>query len=194
MLGNNRLDAQCIDGVKRLAHIRGKMRKKVWVNAGDVVLVGLRDYQDGKADVILKYSAEEARALKSYGELPESLRINEATEALGGGEVGEKGFFFFFFRQRKKNSRFSNFFSLNTHQQRRRPAPATTSSTSRTWRTSREQRGERERERERVGGPFCFPFFCSARERERKEREPAFFSCFLYSPFLVKSNQIKIQQ
>lgn len=84
MLGNNRLDAQCIDGVKRLAHIRGKMRKKVWVNAGDVVLVGLRDYQDGKADVILKYSAEEARALKSYGELPESLRINEATEALGG--------------------------------------------------------------------------------------------------------------
>lgn len=35
MLGNNRLDAQCIDGVKRLAHIRGKMRKKVclfWVN------------------------------------------------------------------------------------------------------------------------------------------------------------------
>ena len=96
MLGNNRLDAQCIDGVKRLAHIRGKMRKKVWVNAGDVVLVGLRDYQDGKADVILKYSAEEARALKSYGELPESLRINEATEALGGGEVGEKGFFFFF--------------------------------------------------------------------------------------------------
>jgi translation initiation factor 1A len=84
MLGNNRLDAQCIDGVKRLAHIRGKMRKKVWVNAGDVVLVGLRDYQDGKADVILKYSAEEARALKAYGELPESLRINEATEALGG--------------------------------------------------------------------------------------------------------------
>lgn len=91
MLGNNRLDAQCIDGVKRLAHIRGKMRKKVWVNAGDVVLVGLRDYQDGKADVILKYSAEEARALKAYGELPESLRINEATEALGGKE-----FFFSF--------------------------------------------------------------------------------------------------
>ena len=93
MLGNNRLDAQCIDGVKRLAHIRGKMRKKVWVNAGDVVLVGLRDYQDGKADVILKYSAEEARALKAYGELPESLRINEATEALGGKRGGRRVFF-----------------------------------------------------------------------------------------------------
>lgn len=54
MLGNGRLEAHCMDGVKRLCHIRGKMRKKVWVNAGDVVLVGLRDYQDEKADVILK--------------------------------------------------------------------------------------------------------------------------------------------
>lgn len=54
MLGNGRLEAHCMDGVKRLCHIRGKMRKKVWVNAGDIVLVGLRDYQDEKADVILK--------------------------------------------------------------------------------------------------------------------------------------------
>lgn len=29
MLGNGRLEAQCFDGEKRLAHIRGKLRKKV---------------------------------------------------------------------------------------------------------------------------------------------------------------------
>jgi initiation factor 1A len=75
MLGNGRLEAQCIDGVKRLCHIRGKMRKKVWVNAGDVVLVGLREFQDAKADVILKYQADEARSLKAYGELPESSAL-----------------------------------------------------------------------------------------------------------------------
>lgn len=34
-----------MDGVKRLCHIRGKMRKKVWVNVGDIVLLGLREYQ-----------------------------------------------------------------------------------------------------------------------------------------------------
>ena len=78
MLGNGRLEAQCIDGVKRLCHIRGKMRKKVWVNTGDIILVGLRDYQDEKADVILKYMADEARSLKSYGELPDNIRVNEA--------------------------------------------------------------------------------------------------------------------
>ena len=74
MLGNGRLEAVCFDGVKRLCHIRGKLRKKVWINQSDIILVGLRDYQDAKADVILKYSADEARNLKSYGEFPESIR------------------------------------------------------------------------------------------------------------------------
>jgi hypothetical protein len=32
MLGNGRLEALCIDNIKRMCHIRGKMRKKVWVN------------------------------------------------------------------------------------------------------------------------------------------------------------------
>ncbi|XP_071955767.1 eukaryotic translation initiation factor 1A, X-chromosomal-like [Antedon mediterranea] len=77
MLGNGRLEAMCIDGVKRLCHIRGKLRKKVWINQADIILVGLRDYQDAKADVILKYTPEEARNLKTYGELPDTFKINE---------------------------------------------------------------------------------------------------------------------
>ncbi len=77
MLGNGRLEALCFDGEKRLAHIRGKLRKKVWINQGDIILLSLRDYQDEKGDVILKYSADEARSLKAYGELPETAKINE---------------------------------------------------------------------------------------------------------------------
>jgi translation initiation factor 1A len=86
MLGNGRLEAYCMDGVKRLCHIRGKMRKKVWVNTGDIVLVGLREYQDEKADVILKYMADEARSLKQYGELPENIRVND-TDALVDDDI-----------------------------------------------------------------------------------------------------------
>ncbi|WZZ71049.1 hypothetical protein YC2023_082419 [Brassica napus] len=77
MLGNGRCECMCIDGNKRLCHIRGKMHKKVWIAAGDIILVGLRDYQDDKADVILKYMSDEARLLKAYGELPENTRLNE---------------------------------------------------------------------------------------------------------------------
>jgi translation initiation factor 1A len=40
-------------------------------------LLALREYQDEKADIILKYTSDEARLLKSYGELPDNLNINE---------------------------------------------------------------------------------------------------------------------
>ncbi|KAJ1977066.1 Translation initiation factor 1A [Dimargaris verticillata] len=83
MLGNGYVEAQCFDGTKRLAHIRGKMRKKVWINQGDIILLSLRDYQDNKADIILKYNNEEARNLKAYGELPDTAKLNE-TETFGG--------------------------------------------------------------------------------------------------------------
>ncbi|KAJ3018134.1 UNVERIFIED_CONTAM: Translation initiation factor 1A [Siphonaria sp. JEL0065] len=83
MLGNGWIEAQCMDGEKRLGHIRGAFRKKVWIAAGDLVLLSLRDYQDSKADIILKYTADEARLLKSYGELPDSLKVNE-------NDVGEE--------------------------------------------------------------------------------------------------------
>merc|ERR1712137_1040337 len=80
MLGNGRLEAACFDGPTRLCHIRGKLRKKVWINQGDIILLSLRDYQDEKGDVIMKYSADEARSLKAYGELPENAKINEREE------------------------------------------------------------------------------------------------------------------
>ena len=94
MLGNGRLEAQCFDGEKRLAHIRGKLRKKVWINQGDIILISLRDFQDAKADVILKYTADEARNLKAYGELPENAKINETDTYPADGEEGEVSFDF----------------------------------------------------------------------------------------------------
>lgn len=86
MLGNGRLEAYCFDGMNRLCHIRGKLRKKVWINQGDIVLIGLRDYQDSKADVILRYNPEEARNLKTYGELPETAKLNDLTTFNAGEE------------------------------------------------------------------------------------------------------------
>lgn len=41
------------------------------------MLLGLRDYQEDKVDIIHKYNADEARNLKAFGELPETAKINE---------------------------------------------------------------------------------------------------------------------
>lgn len=45
---------------------------QVWIGVGDIVLIGLRDFQDDKADIIMKYTTDEARQLKAYGEIPEN--------------------------------------------------------------------------------------------------------------------------
>jgi len=88
ILGNGHLEAFCFDntgGKKRLCHIRGKLRKKQWINQGDVILVGLRDYQDDKADVIMKYLADEARELKRMREIPENINITDTQNTNGDG-------------------------------------------------------------------------------------------------------------
>ena len=50
--------------------------------------------QDQKADIILKYDGDEARSLKAYNELPETVQINAGTEALDGEEFGDDNFDF----------------------------------------------------------------------------------------------------
>ena len=77
LLGDSRLEIQCTDGVKRMGHIRGTMRKKIWIAMGDVVLVARREYEDDKCDIILKYTEEEVRKLKQLEEIPESIKLPE---------------------------------------------------------------------------------------------------------------------
>lgn len=84
ILGNGRVKAWCFDGQERLAVIRGKMRKKIWINTNDIVLIGLRDFQDGKADVIQKYNPDEARRLKAQGHIPDNINIED-----GGTKDGD---------------------------------------------------------------------------------------------------------
>lgn len=73
--GNCRLEVLCFDGVQRLAHIRGKIQKRVWIGKDDVILVGLRDYQDTKCDVIHRYTLQEVQLLKHIGEVPARIHL-----------------------------------------------------------------------------------------------------------------------
>jgi len=86
MLGNGRLRAMCFDGKVRLGTIRGKMRRRVYIFANDIILVGLRDFQDEKCDVIWKYYPEEAKTLKAMGEIPEHTQIDDKNKDPAEGE------------------------------------------------------------------------------------------------------------
>lgn len=73
ILGGCHFECLCADAVTRLGHIRGKMRKRTWIGTGDIVLCGLRDYEDGKVDIFHKYDAGEIQLLKSMHQLPSCL-------------------------------------------------------------------------------------------------------------------------
>jgi translation initiation factor 1A len=80
MLGNGHCECKCFDDVVRLGNIRGKLRKRVWISVGDVVLCGLRDFQDEKVDIIHKYTPEEVHNLKTMGEIPNDEQEEEKQE------------------------------------------------------------------------------------------------------------------
>lgn len=73
MLGNGRVSCKVFleTGEKTLmCIIPGKFRKRLWINMEDLVLVGIRGYQDDKLDILYKYSAVEAKRLVKLGEVP----------------------------------------------------------------------------------------------------------------------------
>ena len=79
-VGNGFMDVLCFTdngNILRRAHIRGSMRKKIWMATGDIVLVSTRGFQDNTCDIILKYTSDQARTLRARQQLPENIDINK---------------------------------------------------------------------------------------------------------------------
>jgi translation initiation factor 1A len=76
--GSGRFRVWCFDGTERMGIICGQMRKRVWVNQSDIVLVSLwSDIQDDKCTIIHKYDTDEAYKLKDMGAFPIGITIEE---------------------------------------------------------------------------------------------------------------------
>ena len=87
MLGDRRIQANVYNPEtklweEKLIHVRGKFRKRVWINVGDYVLVSTREFETGGSgseddadeklqfggDVIHKYEPQEIKKLVKMGE------------------------------------------------------------------------------------------------------------------------------
>ena len=77
LLGSGRMEISCFDGKIRLCKIRGKFKRRVWSNVGDIVLISIREFEEEKGDIIHVYYADEARILKQMGEIPSTANIVE---------------------------------------------------------------------------------------------------------------------
>jgi len=70
-----------------LCKIRGAIHRRMWIVLGDLVLFSTRDYEEEKGDIILKYSDDEARRLKQFGEVDDiSLTGPSESDDIGGIE------------------------------------------------------------------------------------------------------------
>jgi len=70
LLGFDRVLVKCQDGHERLCRIRGKMKRRVWIREGDVVLVSPWDFQsDRRGDIIWRYTRSQAEWLRKKGYL-----------------------------------------------------------------------------------------------------------------------------
>jgi translation initiation factor 1A len=68
MLGFDRILVRCQDGKERLCRIRGKMKRRVWIREGDIVLVSPWDFQtDTRGDLIWRYTRAQAETLRRKG-------------------------------------------------------------------------------------------------------------------------------
>jgi translation initiation factor 1A len=71
--GGRRFGVLVADGETQLGTLRGAIRPGQRVTMGDVVLYSERDYQPGKLDILLRYTPEEVRSLRGYGEIPDAV-------------------------------------------------------------------------------------------------------------------------
>ena len=68
LLGYDRVLVKCQDGHERLCRIRGKMKRRVWIREGDIVLVSPWDFQtDKRGDLIWRYTKAQAEMLRNKG-------------------------------------------------------------------------------------------------------------------------------
>ena len=65
--GGDQIRIACDDGKERMCRIPGKLKKRVWIRQGDVVIIKLWDFQPIKADIVWRYLGMQVERLDRQG-------------------------------------------------------------------------------------------------------------------------------
>src|SRR6184192_1968385 len=74
LLGASRIRVMCQDGKSRLGRIPGKLKKRMWIREGDLV-VKVWQFQDEKRDIKHRYTKTESTYMSRRGLIPKSINI-----------------------------------------------------------------------------------------------------------------------
>ncbi len=77
-LGGSRMRVRCLDGKTRICRIPGRMKRKLWVREGDVLIVEPWEFSgDEKGDIVYKYSPTQISFLERKGYLKKMDEFQE---------------------------------------------------------------------------------------------------------------------
>lgn len=62
--GGNKMKVSCTDGKIRNCRVPGRLKRKLWLRPGDVVIVQPWELDDTKGDVLFKYPSNQVEWLK----------------------------------------------------------------------------------------------------------------------------------
>ena len=75
LLGASRIRVMCADGKHRMGRIPGKIKKRMWIREGDLVIVQPWEFQDEKANILYRYTKTQAMYLSRKKMIPKSIDI-----------------------------------------------------------------------------------------------------------------------
>ena len=64
MMGANHIRVRGFDGVTRMGRIKGKIKKKVWIREGDILIIIPWNFQDEKCDIVYRYTTPQVEWLR----------------------------------------------------------------------------------------------------------------------------------
>ena len=85
LLGAARIRVMCEDSISRMGRITGKMKKKMWIREGDLLILRPWGFQEGKADILFRYSRTQSQYLARRNLLPASIDIFSTGETPAEG-------------------------------------------------------------------------------------------------------------
>ncbi|HEV2316963.1 MAG TPA: translation initiation factor eIF-1A [Thermoplasmata archaeon] len=83
LMGAARIRVMGEDSIPRMGRITGKMKKKMWIREGDLLIIRPWGFQEGKADILFRYSRTQSQYLARRNLIPASVDLFSQPEPTG---------------------------------------------------------------------------------------------------------------
>jgi len=75
LLGASKIKVMCEDGQSRVGRIPGKIKKRMWIREGDLLIVAIWDFEPSKCDVKFRYTRTQSINLSKRNKIPKNLDV-----------------------------------------------------------------------------------------------------------------------